>query len=293
MFRPKHDLMGKHGWDNSRSFVSTPQQELEVEDSSPLSSIGSLEAINRVDEDLNRTKQTRATGFQGKSSEISWMQRLQREAEQRMRGNPGAADTHEDEDDETKDRFSLHSLNYHLDDLEISVPEPVQLYSMPPRQLADRLFDDYLHSVHPFFPIISKTLFRSQYDAFFDNSQSNTSRPGNKWLAILNAIFAIAAKHAHLIHAPWRGEENDHLVYLARARLLSMNGEVLFSHPDLQQVQVEGLIAFYLLASDQINRFGTRGIFSSAQNVGLIFSCLGHGESRRWPCALPSLSVSI
>lgn len=33
-----------------------------------------------------------------------------------------------------------------------------------------------------------------------------------------------------------------------------MNGDVLFSHPDLQQVQVEGLIAFYLLASDQINR---------------------------------------
>jgi hypothetical protein len=33
-----------------------------------------------------------------------------------------------------------------------------------------------------------------------------------------------------------------------------MNGEILFSHPDLQQVQVEGLIAFYLAASDQINR---------------------------------------
>jgi hypothetical protein len=33
-----------------------------------------------------------------------------------------------------------------------------------------------------------------------------------------------------------------------------MNGDTLFNHPDLQQVQVEGLIAFYLLASDQINR---------------------------------------
>jgi hypothetical protein len=43
-------------------------------------------------------------------------------------------------------------------------------------------------------------------------------------------------------------------MYLTRARILSMNGDVLFSHPDLQQVQVEGLISFYLLSSDQINR---------------------------------------
>jgi hypothetical protein len=67
-------------------------------------------------------------------------------------------------------------------------------------------------------------------------------------------IFAIASKHAHLTQAPWRGDERDHLVYLTRARILSMNGDTLFNHPDLQQVQVEGLIAFYLLASDQINR---------------------------------------
>jgi hypothetical protein len=150
-------------------------------------------------------------------------------------------------------------LNYHLDDLEISVSEPVQRYSMPTRPLAHRLFDEYLKTVHPFFPIISKPLFRAQFQTFFDISgRYSAARPSNKWLAILNTIFAIAAKHAHLIRAPWRGDENDHLVYLARARQLSMNGEVLFSHPDLQQVQVEGLIAFYLLASDQINRFATQ-----------------------------------
>ncbi|KAH1487116.1 hypothetical protein KXX06_003896 [Aspergillus fumigatus] len=33
-----------------------------------------------------------------------------------------------------------------------------------------------------------------------------------------------------------------------------MNSDTLFTHPDLQQVQVEGLTAFYLLASNQINR---------------------------------------
>ena len=41
-----------------------------------------------------------------------------------------------------------------------------------------------------------------------------------------------------------------------------MNGDALFSHPDLQQVQVEGLVAFYLLATGQINRYAWRLILS-------------------------------
>ncbi|KAJ5297090.1 uncharacterized protein N7443_007983 [Penicillium atrosanguineum] len=251
----KHELKGEGAFDHARSYLSTPQNDADPDETSPLSSIGSLDAIDRVDEDHNRSEHTRATGYMGKSSEITWMQRLQREAEQRARGKCGALESEGDEDDETKDRFSLSALNYHLDDLSISVPEPIQKYFMPPRHLADRLFDDYLNTVHPFFPIISKSLFCAQYQTFFDNSaRSNSVRPGDKWLAILNVIFAIAAKHAHLMNSPWRGPANDHLMYLARARLLSMNAEVLFAHPDLQQVQVEGLIAFYLLASDQINR---------------------------------------
>lgn len=228
---------------------------MDADERSPLSSIGSLEAIDRVEEDLNRTEHTRATGFMGKSSEISWMQRVQREAEQRARGYAGIMESNQDKNEEGRDGFSLHALNYHLDDLDISVSEPVERYDMPPRHLADRLFDDYLDTVHPFFPIISKPLFRAQYQTFFDSfARSNAPRPGDKWLAILNTIFAIAAKHAHLINAPWRGVSDDHLMYMTRARLLSLNSEVLFSHPDLQQVQVESLIAFYLLASDQINR---------------------------------------
>lgn len=287
----KHELKGDGAFENAQSYRSTPQNEMEPDETSPLSSIGSLGAIDRVDEDHNRSEHTRATGYMGKSSEITWMQRLQREAEQRARGKCGALESEGDEDDETKDRFSLSALNYHLDDLSISVPEPIQKFTMPPRHLADRLFDDYLKTVHPFFPIISKTLFCAQYQTFFDNSaRSNSVRPGDKWLAILNVIFAIAAKHAHLMNSPWRGAANDHLMYLARARLLSMNTEVLFAHPDLQQVQVEGLIAFYLLASDQINRFATEP-FSSCGGSALI-NCTGPGEYQLWQCVLPLPSVS-
>ncbi|KAJ5808196.1 hypothetical protein N7474_009465 [Penicillium riverlandense] len=229
----------------------TPQDVMDAagdEPSSP-SSIGSLEAIDRVEEDLNRDENTRATGYLGKNSEITWMQRVQQEAEQRAQGKSGRKSPTKTDQNPDGD-FTLHTVNYHLDDMDISAPGPVQTYYMPPRQLADQLFEDYLNTVHPFFPIINRPLFWAQYQTFYDSA----ARPGDKWLAILNMIFAISAKHAHLMDAPWRGDSHDHLVYLTRARILSMNGDVLFSHPDLQQVQVEGLIAFYLLSSDQINR---------------------------------------
>lgn len=202
-----------------------------------------------MEEDLNRTENSRATGYMGKNSEITWMQRLQREAEHRSRGLAGSLEPGQSKRQD--DDLALHAVNYHLDDLDISVPGPVETYAMPSRQLADQLFDVYLRTVQPFFPIINRPLFTAQYRTFYENH----AQPGDKWLAILNMIFAIGAKHAHLINAPWRGDSGDHLLYLTRARILSMNGDILFSHPDLQQVQVEGLIAFYLLASDQINRY--------------------------------------
>ncbi|KAJ5304092.1 uncharacterized protein N7443_003752 [Penicillium atrosanguineum] len=221
--------------------------ELSDEPSSP-SSIGSLDGIDRVEEDLNRNEESRAAGFMGKISEVTWMQHLQKKAKHCSQGSSGSLEhgqskSHEDEP-------ALHATNYHSDEVDISCPEPVEVYAVPPPQLADRLFDDYLKTVHPFFPIINRRLFTAQYRTFFDSN----AQPSDKWLAIMNMIFAIGAQYAHLTRAPWRGEVGDHLIYLTRARILSVNGDDLFSHPDLQQIQVEGLVAFYLLSTDQINR---------------------------------------
>lgn len=268
----QYDLKGELNYDdNIISRPSTSQTGVDTNQASPLSSIGSLDAIDRVDEDHNRTETSRATGYMGKSSEITWIQRLQREAEQRSHGKCGSLEPRPDEDEQTKEKFSLHVLNYHLDDLSISVPEPVQEYSMPPRDHADQLLATYLKMVHPFFPILSKPLFNAQFRSFFDSSaQFRGIRPGNKWLAILNTIFAIAARHADLTNAPWHGTGTDHLMYLARARRLSMSSEDLFSHPDLQQVQVEGLVAFYLLSSNQINRFASHPFSSTCAYSSLL-----------------------
>jgi hypothetical protein len=78
--------------------------------------------------------------------------------------------------------------------------------------------------------------------------------PGRKWLAIVNLIFAISARYSHVVRAEWRGDDRDHLIYFSRARLLSLDGETLFQHADLQQIQVTALMALYLLCTNQINR---------------------------------------
>lgn len=145
---------------------------------------------------------------------------------------------------------AMETLDYALGCLATNVPQSVDKYGMPSRELSDLLFEEYWNNVHPGFPMVNRPLFRSQYQSYWDQGQ----QPGDKWLAILNAIFAISAKYAHLTQARWRGEENDHFLYFNRARLLSLTGEKLLSPPNLQQVQLEGLVAFYLLASDQIGR---------------------------------------
>ncbi|KAJ5176126.1 uncharacterized protein N7482_002003 [Penicillium canariense] len=231
--------------------VEKPQEEMEDKPASSPSSVGSLSDLDKVKYDVNSTYKTRATGLIGKSSEIAWMERLQKESEQCSRSQPGHLGPGEnDKDSTTSDHFGPYKVNYHIDDLDIGVSEPVQMYWVPPRPLADKLFETYLRVAHPYHPIINRPLFCDQYKRFFDSF----ALPGDKWMAILNMVFAIAATYAHTAGLEWHGDHQDHLLYLTRARMLSMSGDDVFRHPDLQQVQVEGLIAFYLLSTDQIHR---------------------------------------
>ncbi|KAL2383471.1 hypothetical protein RJZ90_002624 [Blastomyces dermatitidis] len=230
-----------------------------TEDSPRASSVESAAFMDdHAEEDFNRSERAQATGFMGQSSEISWMQRLQREADHgstqqhddHFNGPDGLHAVPESDINDVYKDTSTTSASYHLDDLGVSISEAVEPYAIPPRETADKLFNAYLVSVHPSFPIIGKAVFTSQYNLFYDQP---SAMPGHKWLAILNMIFAIAAKYSLLIQAGGGVDDRDHLIYFTRAKALSMNGDAFFSHPDLQRVQVEGLVAFYFLATGQIN----------------------------------------
>lgn len=49
------------------------------EESEASAGVGSTGAIDRIEEDFNRSEEARNTGFMGKNSEITWLQRLRQE----------------------------------------------------------------------------------------------------------------------------------------------------------------------------------------------------------------------
>jgi len=225
--------------------------------------VGSTGDIDATSEDFSAKEEARQTGFIGKTSEITWGQRLRDE------NQFGSSSSHESRLNpegtrplfgecagepmhrlpEVDESYAVRNASYHLDDFAISTFDMVDRYELPTPETATRLYNTYLQRVHYAFPIIGKTTFTGQFGRFMEGKI-----PGGRWLAILNLIFAISARYSHLVQAEWRGDERDHLIYFTRARLLSMNGESIFEHPDLQQIQVSGLIAWYFLCTGQINR---------------------------------------
>jgi hypothetical protein len=207
---------------------------------------------------LDRDEDTRAAGFFGKNSDVNWIRKL--ESGVGMKSPPEHVSNHfhmESHHDPTsiqqqqqllERQIPTSMMDYHLDGMDIPLIEPCDILAAPPRELADRYLDAYLINVHPTFSAIRKTTFISQYQQYFNNA----STPPRKWLAILNMIFAIGCRYCRLIDDPQSTEED--LIYLTRARHLGLHSNVLFEHTDLQQIQIELLVAVYLLCLGQVNR---------------------------------------
>lgn len=225
--------------------------------------VGSTRSLDQIHEDYNLNGATRATGFVGKTSEVTWMQRLKRrttfgsddsdDEQATLTPGEGGDSTSAHQGEFWSALTPVHESTYHCDDLTVFFPGQVEPHDMPSRQIADSLYHVYLDTVHPAFPIIGKTNFTNQYRRFFETPNIAA---GDSWKAILNLVLAIGAKYSHLIQAEWRGDESDHLVYFTRARMLGFNSDSILGHADLQRVQITGLMSFYLTAVNQINRCG-------------------------------------
>lgn len=231
---------------------------------------GSTGALDRTEEDFTR-EAAKTTGFMGKNSDVTWIQRLRKENKygdlpaidpddpnhQRLKALSGPSMRPQGMGDanpalaEADTGFTIQDSSYHLNDLAISTLDAVDAYEMPTPETAQTLFFTYFHRVHSSFPIVGQRNLQNQFAKFLARPMH---RPPPKWLAIINLIFAISAKYSHLIQAEWQADERDHLIYFTRARMLTVDAETIFSHPDLQNIQVFGLMSFYLLAVDQINR---------------------------------------
>ena len=119
--------------------------------------VGSTGSLDNIDEDYNRSPAARATGYLGKNSEVVWMQRLNRWADEpsSVGENPQKSDESADhrktrptmEDGAGLGGIEQHPTSgstYHCDDLPVIVSEQVDPFELPPKHVADRYFQNYL-----------------------------------------------------------------------------------------------------------------------------------------------------
>ena len=144
---------------------------------------------------------------------------------------------------------TMSSANYHIESPNYPSLESENLYVLPAKASAERLLGVYLDSVQPSLPVIRQALFTDQFKSLYSGESRN---PGRKWLAVLNLIFAISSRFCHITGQ--NIQSGDHQ-FFSRAQKLNISESLVEDHEDLQQVQVETLAAFYLLACSQINRY--------------------------------------
>ncbi|KAH7078360.1 fungal-specific transcription factor domain-containing protein [Paraphoma chrysanthemicola] len=230
--------------------------------------VGSSADLDLIDEDLMHDEQTRATGFIGKASEIQWLRKLHSrgvsEDHTGPYGPPGqnaeaaaerlTALRHRQEKDPST-LMHTSKASFFLDDEVFEMDLEVDPFELPSFEDAERLMLAYMGSCHNSFPFLAKRAFTHQFYHYYAAlNRGKPYDPPQKWQAQLNLVFAIGAVYSHLTAAEWRGDERDHLIYHSRAWALSLKDPWWFSHPDLPQMQITGLLSFYYLSIGHINR---------------------------------------
>lgn len=258
---------------------SQPAQNHRDGESLVTAEIGSTGSLDHIRQEPNRSGSTYSTGYMGKNSEFAWIQRvaqqLAREAsvEPTRRLIPPGSGSHSETSGASingcngdsapllnDDDYRFETPTYHLDDVSVSIAGgQIDPFFLPPKETADELLNAFFTTVYPTFPIVLKKLFMEQYDAFF--RYFSPPARSRRWLAMLNLMFAIGSMYGRLTNADWKEEsEIEHLKYFTRARVLNLDEASILEVPDLQQVQVVGLAAIYLVASNQTNRYSASSL---------------------------------
>lgn len=230
--------------------------------------VGSSGDLDLVDEDLMLDEQTRASGFIGKASEIQWLRKLHTEGGNDKEDGPYGPPGHDRESATERLAALRHrqrinpvplirtsKANYYLDQEPLETDLIADPMEMPPFDLAERLIMAYMDSCHNSFPFLAKKAVMGEFYRYYAATQrGKPHNPPQKWLATMNLVFAIGAVYSHLTAAEWCVDDRDHLVYYSRACMLGLKDPWWFSHPDLPQMQITGLLSFYYFSIGRVNR---------------------------------------
>ena len=192
------------------------------------------------------------SGYIGKMSDISWIQRVHEHIEGKsltfIFELPTAQIDHSAE--------QTSGMSYLVDQDELlSVDEDfVDPYQYPPVSTAMLLSESFFHALHGTFNFVEREQFLN------DLMTVQAAGPINTWsqrgfLAVCNLVWATGARWLQMTELGLRSDAEDHLIYYARARALGLDHRIQFDHADVVTVQGMGILAFYLLTNNSIQRY--------------------------------------
>ncbi|KAL8779599.1 MAG: hypothetical protein Q9213_006861 [Squamulea squamosa] len=129
--------------------------------------------------------------------------------------------------------------------------EHFEPYELPLKATADSFIAAYFTTVHPVFPIVSRSQFLRNYETFFASTE--TSESSTSFVPILHIVLAIGGVHTYVTHAPWASDERSRLMRFARAKATILDACVLGASA-YEQVQLCGLGGLYMLIMYDINK---------------------------------------
>ena len=227
------------------------------EGGSTVSGIGSMGSTGHVDYDdfKSPTLDMATPAYVGQSSEVAWMRRLNQELKVNARIKAPGHESALPPSDATP--LSGHPWPADVDSSVVG--DQLDPFDLPLKSIADALVKAFFRTVHPTFPILDEARFLQQYEQIPTSMAANPMKNG-LFVSILQTVFAIGAVHAHVTGCDWVGDDRDHLLYFARARVLGSFSGLLSDSISIGQVQVLGLASVYLMATDQTNRCVISGI---------------------------------
>ena len=116
------------------------------------------------------------------------------------------------------------------------------------------LSEAFFHAIHGAFYFVEREQFLNGLMTVLaaGSIPSWSQRP---FLAVCNLVWATAARWLQMTGLGERVDAEDHLVYYARARSLGLDHRIHVDHTDVQMVQGMGILAFYLLINNSIQRY--------------------------------------
>ena len=213
--------------------------------------MGSTDRVN----EHNFMQEGESTAYEGQTSDTKWMGKLRTELDQDLGGQTTIPSNYKSAIPLSGKATTAKRLQINTEDADMSiVGEQIYPLELPIRTTADDLVEAYFTTVHPSFPVLDRADFMSKYEDVISSTDPAVYRD-RMFIASLQLVFGIGAVHAHLVNAEWAGDDRDHVLYIACARMLAVDSGVLNDLCYLDQVRVFALGALYLLATDQINRY--------------------------------------